>query len=109
MLLVNILPQVSEQERKPINRQVSQEYGEVQSDRQQSKDVPQESREDNDDILSIVREVYPQINETLEAVVTDGSMRTLLKVPVSDVVKKLDNTEGAKMLGTRWHHYPKVG
>jgi DNA primase len=87
-----------QQERKPINRQVSQEYGDVQSDRQQSKDVPQESREDNDDILSIVREVYPQINETLEAVVLDGSMRTLLKVPVSDVVKKLDNTEGAKML-----------
>ncbi len=87
-----------QQERKPINRQVSQEYGDVQSDRQQSRDVPQESREDNDDILSIVREVYPQINETLEAVVLDGSMRTLLKVPVSDVVKKLDNTEGAKML-----------
>jgi DNA primase len=87
-----------QQERKPINRQVSQEYGDVQSDRQQSKDVPPESREDNDDILSIVREVYPQINETLEAVVLDGSMRTLLKVPVSDVVKKLDNTEGAKML-----------
>jgi len=85
-------------ERKPINRQVSQEYDDVQSDRQQSKDLPPESREDNDDILSIVREVYPQINETLEAVVLDGSMRTLLKVPVSDVVKKLDNTEGAKML-----------
>src|SRR5205809_7744154 len=78
-----------QQERKRMNRQVSQEYGDVQSDRQQSKDVPQESREDNDDILSIVREVYPQINETLEAVVLDGSMRTLLKVPVSDVVKKL--------------------
>ena len=87
-----------QQERKRMNRQVSQEYGDVHSDRQQSKDVPQESREDNDDILSIVREVYPQINETLEAVVLDGSMRTLLKVPVSDVVKKLDNTEGAKML-----------
>jgi DNA primase len=54
--------------------------------------------EDNADILSAVKEVYPQINETLEAIVLDGSMKILLKVPVSDVVKKLDRTEGAKML-----------
>ena len=54
--------------------------------------------EDNADILSAVKEVYPQINETLEAVVLDGSMKILLKVPVSDVVKKLDRTEGAKLL-----------
>jgi DNA primase len=31
-------------------------------------------------------------------VVLDGSMKTLLKVPVSDIVKKLNSTEGAKML-----------
>lgn len=54
--------------------------------------------EDNAEILSAVKEVYPQINETLEAIVLDGSMKILLKVPVSDVVKKLDRTEGAKML-----------
>jgi hypothetical protein len=50
------------------------------------------------EILSTVREVFPQINETLEAVILDSSMKTLLKVPVSEVVKKLDDTEGAKML-----------
>jgi DNA primase len=54
--------------------------------------------EDNTEILSAVKAVYPQINETLEAIVLDGSMKILLKVPVSDVVKKLDRTEGAKML-----------
>lgn len=54
--------------------------------------------EDNAEILSAVKEVYPEINETLEAIVLDGSMKILLKVPVSDVVKKLDRTEGAKML-----------
>jgi DNA primase len=54
--------------------------------------------EDNSEILSAVKAVYPQINETLEAIVLDGSMKILLKVPVSDVVKKLDRTEGAKML-----------
>jgi DNA primase len=54
--------------------------------------------EDNAEILSAVKEVYPQINETLEAIVLDGSMKILLKVPVSDVLKKLDRTEGAMML-----------
>jgi DNA primase len=49
-------------------------------------------------ILSAIRDVYPEINETLEAVILDSSMKTLLKIPVSDVVKKLNSTEGAKML-----------
>jgi len=59
---------------------------------------PTLSHEDSAEILSAVKEAYPQINETLEALVFDGSMKILLKVPVSDVVKKLDRTEGAKML-----------
>jgi DNA primase len=54
--------------------------------------------ESDANILSAVKGVYPQINETLEAVILHGSMRVLLKVPVSEVVKKLDRTEGGKML-----------
>lgn len=54
--------------------------------------------EDSPEILSAVREVYPQINETLEAVVLDGSMNTLLKVPVSEVIKRLNSAEGGKLL-----------
>src|SRR5919109_3551069 len=54
--------------------------------------------EDNPEILSAVRDVYPQINETLEAVVLDGSMNTLLKVPVSEVIKRLNSAEGGKLL-----------
>ena len=53
---------------------------------------------DNPAIVSAVRDVYPQINETLEAVVLDGSMNQLLKVPVSEVIKRLDSAEGAKLL-----------
>ena len=45
-----------------------------------------------------MKEVFPQINETLEAVVLDNSMKTLLKIPVSDIVKKLDTAEGGKIL-----------
>jgi DNA primase len=54
--------------------------------------------EDSAEILTAVRDVYPQINETLEAVVLDGSMNTLLKVPVSEVIKRLNSAEGAKLL-----------
>ena len=54
--------------------------------------------EDKPEILTAVRDVYPQINETLEAVLLDGSMNKLLKVPVSEVIKRLDSAEGAKLL-----------
>jgi DNA primase len=54
--------------------------------------------QDNEDILSAVKEVYPQINETLEAVLLDSSMKTLLKIPVSEVIKNINTAEGAKML-----------
>jgi DNA primase len=54
--------------------------------------------EDKPEILTAVRDVYPQINETLEAVLLDGSMNKLLKVPVSEVIKRLDSAEGGKLL-----------
>lgn len=54
--------------------------------------------QDSPEILSAVRDVFPQINETLEAIVLDGSMNQLLKVPVSEVIKRLDSAEGAKFL-----------
>ena len=53
--------------------------------------------DDSPEVVSAVRDVYPQINETLEAVLLDGSMNTLLKVPVSDVIKRLNSAEGGKL------------
>jgi DNA primase len=54
--------------------------------------------EDSPEILTAIRDVYPQINETLEAVVLDSSLNKLLKVPVSEVIKRLDSAEGGKLL-----------
>lgn len=53
---------------------------------------------DDPQITSAVKEVYPQINETLEAMILDNSMQTLLKVPVSEIIKRLDSLEGARFL-----------
>ena len=84
------------------HRRDRQEYPvAVERESNQAQTVPTENDVDNQDnqqIVSIVRDVYPQINETLEAVVLDGSMKILLKVPVSDLLKRLDSTEGAKVL-----------
>jgi DNA primase len=65
---------------------------------QQQQPSKENLAEDSPEILSAVRDLYPQINETLEAVVLDGSMNTLLKVPVSEVIKRLNSAEGGKLL-----------
>lgn len=57
-----------------------------------------EKLEDDPQITSVVKEVYPQINETLEAMILDNSMQVLLKVPVSEIIKRLDSLEGARFL-----------
>ena len=95
-----IIPQQQQTERRQNTKRDRQEQGmgEEREIQVNSGGSSVTVSEDNADILSAVKEVYPQINETLEAVVLDGSMKILLKVPVSDVVKKLDRIEGAKML-----------
>ncbi|MRN60549.1 MAG: DNA primase [Nitrosopumilales archaeon] len=95
-----IIPQQQQPERRQNSKRDRQEQGmgEEREIQVNSGGSSVTVSEDNADILSAVKEVYPQINETLEAVVLDGSMKILLKVPVSDVVKKLDRTEGAKLL-----------
>src|SRR5215208_3451299 len=87
------------------HRQTQKHERQTQYDRDEQQQVPDIDSKDSDvvqketpEILSIVREVFPQINETLEAIILDSSLNTLLKIPVSDVVKKLDSTEGAKLL-----------
>ena len=99
--------QLDHRQTQKHERQTQKHERQTQYDRdeQQQQQVPDIDSNDGDivhketpEILSIVREVYPQINETLEAIILDSSLKTLLKIPVSDVVKKLDSTEGAKLL-----------
>jgi DNA primase len=94
------LQQPQHSETKIHKREKQEQITEIRQQQTQvlSNNSSSVQQEDNGDILSAVREVYPQINETLEAVLLDSSMRTLLKIPVSDVVKKLNITEGATLL-----------
>ncbi|MDW0148778.1 MAG: hypothetical protein QOK89_00200, partial [Nitrososphaeraceae archaeon] len=52
----------------------------------------------NNESKSVIRNIYSQINETLEAILLDGSMNTVMKVPVSEIVKKLSDSSGGKIL-----------
>jgi DNA primase len=54
--------------------------------------------EHNQEMVLKVQNVFSEINETLEAVLLDDSMRILVKVPVSDIVKQLGDSEGGKFL-----------
>ena len=57
-----------------------------------------EKLKDDPQVTTAVKEVYPQINETLEAMILDNSMQVWLKVPVSERIKRLDSLEGARFL-----------
>jgi DNA primase len=97
--LTSLRPQQTESrqtQKRDRQEQVVQQQEEQQTEIIANNNANQQ--EDAADIVSAVREVYPQINETLEAVILDSSRKTLLKIPVSDVVKKLNSAEGAKML-----------
>src|SRR5438270_2795579 len=97
--LTSLQPQQTESrqtQKRDRQEQVVQQQVEQQTEIIANNNANQQ--EDAADIVSAVSEVYPQINETLDAVILDSSRKTLLKIPVSDVVKKLNSAEGAKML-----------
>jgi len=96
--LSSIQPQQTES--RQTQKRDRQEQVVQQQEEQQTEIIANSNANQQDaaDIVSAVREVYPQINETLEAVILDSSRKTLLKIPVSEVVKKLNSAEGAKML-----------
>ena len=60
--------------------------------------IENDSSKDNIEHNPVIREIYSQINESLEAILLDSSMNTIIKVPVSEIVKKLDDTSGGKIL-----------
>jgi hypothetical protein len=62
----------------------------------------------NNESKSVIRNIYSQINETLEAILLDGSMNTVMKVPVSEIVKKTFRFIWGKNIGSRWNSNSKI-
>ena len=49
-------------------------------------------------VAEIANKVYPDLNETLEAVALDNDKKEIFKVPISEVVDKLSSQSGIKYL-----------
>ena len=54
--------------------------------------------EDDKPIAEIATKIYPNLNETLEAIALDGDENEIFKVPISEVVSKLSTQSGIKYL-----------
>ena len=54
--------------------------------------------EDDKSIVDIASKIFPNLNETLEAVALDGDQKEIFKVPISEVVSKLSSQSGIKYL-----------
>jgi len=54
--------------------------------------------DDDKPIAEVASKVFPNLNETLEAVALDGDQNEVFKVPISEVVSKLSSQSGIKYL-----------
>jgi len=55
------------------------------------------SKED-EEVISTVKKVFHEINETLEAIVFDKSMKKVVKIPISEILKKISNLKDGNLL-----------
>ncbi len=62
------------------------------------KPAPTLKSEDDKAIAELASEIFPNLNETLEAVALDSDKNEIFKVPISEVVSKLSTQSGIKYL-----------
>jgi len=62
------------------------------------KPVPALKNEDDQPVAELATKVFPNLNETLEAVALDSDQNEIFKVPISEVVSKLLSQSGIKYL-----------
>jgi 5S rRNA maturation endonuclease (ribonuclease M5) len=62
------------------------------------KPAPALKSEDDKPVAEMASKVFPNLNETLEALALDGDNNEIFKVPISEVVSKLSTQSGIKYL-----------
>ena len=67
---------------------------------QMNKETIAPKMDDPDDkpIAELANKVYPELNESLEAIAMDSNQKEIFKVPISEVVDKLSTESGIKYL-----------
>ena len=53
---------------------------------------------EDEKIILTIKQIFPEINETLEAIIFDKSMKTIIKVPISEILKKISDAHGGRLL-----------
>ncbi len=62
------------------------------------KPQPTLKNENDKPIADLASKIYPDLNETLEAIALDNNQNEIFKVPISEVVSKLSTQSGIKYL-----------
>jgi DNA primase len=60
--------------------------------------APTLQNEDDKPIADLASKIYPNLNETLEAIALDDEEKEIFKVPISELVSKLSSQSGIKYL-----------
>jgi DNA primase len=53
---------------------------------------------EDEEVISTVKKVFQEINETLDAIVFDKSMKKIIKIPISELLKNMTDLKDAKLL-----------
>ena len=71
----------------------------IKEEIENGKPAPSVLKNDDDKpIAELASKIFPDLNETLEAVALDGEQKEIFKVPISEVVSKLSTQTGIKYL-----------
>jgi len=90
--------QISISDMESNNGSTHQKVFDVIKNNKINKDNDTLSRKEDEEIISTVKQAFPEINETLEAIIFDKSMKTIIKAPISNIIKKIFDIEGGKLL-----------
>jgi DNA primase len=71
----------------------------AQPRRQRQAEAPQPKAEEPDEpVVLKTRELYPNLNGTLEAILLDQGLQEIGRFPISELVQKMEGTSGAQYL-----------
>jgi DNA primase len=85
----------------PYNRDFTNQsfnkYNNYDSSKQMQIPDSTVSKED-EEVISTVKKVFQEINETLEAMGFDKSMKKIVKIPISEIMKKISSLKDVNLL-----------
>jgi DNA primase len=82
---------------RDFNNQNFNKHNNYDSSKQMQLPDSTVSKED-EEIISTVKKVFQEINETLEAMGFDKSMKKIIKIPISEIMKKISSLKDVDLL-----------